>query len=118
MRRPCPSKVPPELSAPILAHELDHRSRRWLSPSLEDEAFAHKAQGRVWEQLRDKVDPNNLSAKAREIYEYNERVYNTVKQRDVALHDYLKTRYRRLPESSKPLTNGAYIRKISEQTGR
>jgi RHS repeat-associated protein len=83
--------LPPELAAPTLAHELSHRSRRWRSGSLLDEARARKVQAGVWAELRGRVSIGDIPAGSfqMDVVRANEETLQAVTQGNRALLEYL-----------------------------
>jgi hypothetical protein len=64
---------------------------------LADEAFAHKAQSRVWAELRGHISVAGMSYQARRIVDSNDLILSLVNKGDNVLIQHLKGIYGDLP---------------------
>ena len=83
--------LPPEFSAPTLAHELSHRIRRWYSGSMAEEVFARQTQARVWTELQGGASWADVPDDAMWLVRDHDITLDLVTQGDNALIQYLRT---------------------------
>ncbi len=87
--------LPPELAAPTLAHELDHRARRWRSASVVGESRARRVQAQTWEELRGRVTWDNFTDRQMKLITAHDETLDAVRNGQIAR--YIRNRYPKLP---------------------